>query len=216
MLLKRNVICVGHGFILLMFVHKLTACQHDRYLDIIVNRQTNYTVWLAWQHDLDISSTKDDLCDISHNVSYVTIVFEIHVFDFTANDFSRSFEPYVKSNAEFSRRFRNRLKPKESLSLNDSIELDTRLVSDSDNLNVSIPESPEFPIKRPAPMPASLPEVSAPPDCVKRAKTREEAKQSWLKHTQHFPPPEVKLSAVRQSKLKCWTVLANWGLIVKQ
>jgi hypothetical protein len=41
----------------------------DRYLDIIVNRQTNFTVRLAWQHDLDISSTKDDLCDISHNVT---------------------------------------------------------------------------------------------------------------------------------------------------
>ena len=98
------------------------------------------------------------------------------MFDFTANDFSHSFEPYVKSNAEFSRRFRNRLKPKESLSLNDSIELDTR--RDSDNLNVSIPESPEFPIKCPAPMSTSLPEVSGPPDCVKRAKTREESKQS--------------------------------------
>lgn len=32
-------------------------------------------------------------------------MLDIHVFDFTANDFSRSFEPFVKSTATFENRF---------------------------------------------------------------------------------------------------------------
>ena len=107
--------------------------------------------------------------------------FKLQHFDFTANEFSRSFEPHVKLTEAFAKQFRDYLKGKRKGSLTPT-DLDrSQIAGDVDELTSMIvssalsPVSPELrpmATKRPAPVPMSLPEVEPPPVCVKRPKSK--------------------------------------------
>ena len=80
------------------------------------------------------------------------MAFKIDLFDFTANDFSRSFEPWVKSNETFSKQFRSFLKekPKEPMTPTDLDGSFESLAASVEEHNMSMPALPVFAVKRSA------------------------------------------------------------------
>ena len=122
--------------------------------------------------------------------------FKMSLFDFTANDFSRTFEPYMQSNGAFARRFQDYIsgKPRNSLTSKD-LEISPNKSVSPVNQPESRCDSPQHLLhaKRPATT-IPLPEVESPPACVKKIKHNDRPTQ--IKNT------EFKTAVVEKYSLR--------------